>query len=545
MKYLVVGDVDQIQNYVFASSRLRAIRGASALLENTIKDFKAKRKANTNVNFLRWRGGQVVIELSANGQGEAQSLCYELEEVLSLQSHGTAHITTTFVDYDDTKFRECLKEAFHRIHGEKEAHHSFAEANAALLTSPYYHRCNYLPTQSASDYKSYEEDEEGRYISPAADARLAAVMKKGKAEFDRELLQKMGLDPNKYYLPYKLDDLFKNREGGYMSFIAADGNSIGQMLEVIDNPDLYEKFSQEMYELVLEAIAEAAKDAGIPGKGFGKTKKSKRKKKATAYTFLPLIPVIIAGDDMSLLVRAEDAMLFAKGLCRKFAELSNGKSHIQEVINLFCRDEEYRAAARQLFPDRFVDGKPKPDNDKAWTKAQPLTLSVGVAIAKRKFPISVYRRLAGELRDEAKQELRRKPEAIQPEGVIDFAVITTATAQSLKDLRRAYYVGNDTRLTMRPYTREGFEKLRTLARLLKEVPRSKRKFLYTELFRGRTLGQAAYQFVMARERELREKVFGEMEGFGCKRGCAFREEDKRETPLIDALELAELMKEED
>ncbi|QQS46593.1 MAG: hypothetical protein IPM66_22285 [Acidobacteriota bacterium] len=543
-KYLIVGDVDQIQSYVFASSRLRAIRGASALLENTIKNFKeAKEEADPNARFLRWRGGQVVIEFCAGGPDEAQSLCDELEEVLNRQSHGTAHITTTFVDYDDTKFRECLKETFRRIHDEKDAHHSFAMASSALLTSPYNHRCNYLPAQSASDYTSYEEDEEGRYVSLAADVRLAAVMRKGKAEFDQELLQKMNPDSDEYYLPYKLDDLFRNREGGYMGFIAADGNSIGQMLEVIPCAKLYKEFSEEIYDLTLEAIAQAAKRVGITSSKkiiHGTVKGEKRR-------YLPLIPVIVAGDDMSIIVQADDALRFAQELCENFASLSNGDA-IQQVIKLFCIDPDHQVAAIQLYPDCFdIHGQPKPDNDEVWGK-QRLTLSIGVAIAKRKFPISVYRRLAGELRDEAKKSLRGHPEYVRQGGVIDFAIITTPTAQSLNDLRDHYSPAEKVKLTMRPYSLNGFQALRSLGKKLKEMPRNKRKYLYTELFTSPHTGQAAFQFVMSKEenrtnREISRglKEVCDSKGAKLKRGEAFcTRGGQRETPLIDGLEVAEL-----
>jgi len=473
-----------------------------------------------------------------------------MEEALRRESHGAASLTTAFVECDETAFDSTLKKAFREIHHEKDSRRTYGVQSAALLTSPYYHRCSYLPTEPASGYKSYEENEEGRYVSKAADDRLRAVTTEEKVGLDKSLLEEMGLDSDRYRLPYKLDDLFKSTEGGYMAFIAADGNSIGQMLEVIDNAELYKTFSQEMYDLTIEAIAQAAKRAGVTERG----KSIFRKRHERERLYAPLIPVIVAGDDMSIIVRAEDALGFTQHLCEEFAKLSSKKAAIQKVIKRFCNNTDYQVAARRLFPDCFLkiengdEGKyqPKPEGDKAW-KEQCLTLSAGVAIAKRKFPISVYRRLAGELRDEAKLALTANPESVRQGGVIDFSVITTATAQSLETLRKHYSADEKTRLTMRPYAVEDFANMKRLALALKELPRSKRKYLYTELFSGEDVGQTAYQFVLERSvedirKEIRAAAGNIRNDF---RHGAFssslKHREERETPLIDALEIAELL----
>lgn len=544
MKYLVVGDVDQIQSYVFASSRLRAIRGASALLETAVKKF-VQDETSRGVNCFRWHGGQVIATLDVTLPDEADEFCARLEESVRRESKGEASITTACVEYDGTEFQKKLKQAFRCVHTEKDGRQTFGPANAALVTNPYYRRCSLLPTQPASSHTVVGEvgDQEGRYLSNAAAARWEAVK---YIEFDEELLKRLGVSDCK--LPYQIDDLWEQEEGGYMGFIAADGNSIGQMLEVIPNEGLYHDFSNAMYELLLEAISKAASDAGIRRFKFGKRKKTKRGDGQRVAKYLPLIPVIVAGDDLSLLVRAEHALPLAEKLCQRFAELSKGYDPIQQVINLFCRDESYRAAARQIFPQRFANGELKSESDQTWDECQPLTLSVGVAIAKHNFPISVYRRLAAELRDEAKQRSRQRGPRAQTGGMIDFAVITTATAQSLESLRSHYQTDAATKLTMRPYTLGGMQNLRGLAQSLKELPRSKRKFLYTELFAGATPGQVAYEFVMGREREgTRRSVFDAMERLGCSQRQAFHQvdEEKKDTPLIDALEMAELLKEDE
>lgn len=554
VKYLIIGDVDQIQSYVFASSRLRIIRGASALLENSIKEFVENEKAQQQVEFLRWRGGQVVAILAVTDEDQAQAqadeFCAHLEAAVRRKSGGAASITTTSVKYDGTSFRQHLKAAFRQIQAEKDGRQNWGIEGAALLTGPYYHRCDLLPTLPAQRREEIGDlgEEEERYLSAAASARLKEVRGKQKVDFDEQLLQKLDvqLAAAGYQFPYQPDDLWEQVEGGYLGFVAADGNSVGQMLEVIGNEQLYRNFSEEMYDLVLETIAQAARIAGIHKRKVHKTKQRRTGSGQQIYKYVPLVPVIVAGDDLSLLVRAPQALSLAAGLCTQFVQLSQIKSAIQAVVDDFCQDENYRVAAHQLFPAHFASGF---NREATQAAGSSLTLSVGVAIAKRKFPISIFRRLAGELRNEAKRVLRERPEAVQEGGMIDFAVITSANVQSLQDLRERYRTDPDTRLTMRPYTLNKFKLLQSLAVALKSVPRSKRKLLYTECFAGREVGEAAYRFVLAREgKPVRDRIRQAMAALlGVDSDQAFHPNNsgKMETPLVDALELAELTEEEE
>ena len=216
-KYLAIGDVDKIQSYVFASGRLRAIRGASALLEATVQKFAES--FPSGVEFLRDRGGQVVAIVD----GDAHAFCKKLEKTIRLKSGGAANITTAFTEYDGSNFRQTLKEIFHKIHTEKDGRQQSVVNGAALLTNPYYRRCHFLPTQPASMFDEVGEPGDGdeRYLSKAAVSGKEAVK---DIDFDKKLLAKMGCTDPLYKLPYQLDDLWATEkvERAYMGFIAAD-----------------------------------------------------------------------------------------------------------------------------------------------------------------------------------------------------------------------------------------------------------------------------------------------------------------------------------
>jgi hypothetical protein len=540
--YLIVGDVDHIQDYVFGSNRLRAIRGASALLGQAAESIECTPPADLDI--LRWRGGQIVAVLRHASVQSAEQVCAQLERVFRESSAGEATLTTGYAEYDGQNFKGAVADAFKIVRREKDGRHRLGPDGEALLTSPYDRRCDLLSVQSAQMRRLVSqagEPIEYRFHSPAADKQWQAV--RSKIPFDQDLqkeLIKAGAlddkDAKDYRFPYAPEDLWRwESDEQYVALVMADGNSFGQMLECIDDTELYQEYSNEIYRLTLNAVARAAKETGID-KTVSFFKRGSK--------WLPLTPIILAGDDLSLLVRKEHGLGFAHTLCQKFSSLSMDATeypHVRRVISLFRQCQPL--AGMKLFPG---------DDPRSWR----LTLSAGIAIAKRKFPISVLRRLAGELRAEAKRALRHDWDAaVRGNGVLDFAVITTATVQPLQDLRKRYrideepgrppeYPGKWVCLTERPYTLDRFEQLQRLAHALQRIPRSKRKFLYTELFKGKAAGTEAYRFLMAREPEARRDIKEtSRELLPDASKSPFRENriDTWTTPLVDALELAELL----
>ena len=506
-KYLIVGDVDHIQDYVFGSSRLRAIRGASALLDRAAEKVKKPPPPLScddifRRDVLRWRGGQIVAVLQDVTEEQADAVCAYIEKTFRKFSAGEATITTACQPYQGD-FKKAIKAAFVKVRKEKDGRQIFGSDGEAFLTSSYDRRCYLLPSQSATDRKSVGEpgEEEFRYLSDSALVRWNAVL--STMPFDGDLQEKLlwaGICPIGK-LPYKPEDLWKKKaEGQYMAFVVADGNAFGQMLETIDESKVYQKFSEELYNLTLTAIAQAAKKAGI--KHFCK------RNEGQVVRLLPFIPIILAGDDLSVLVREEHSVAFVYHLCNSFWELSGDEErypHVRRVIYDF-RDKEPEAGKRWF-----------PGEDKTLWR---LTLSAGVAIAKRTFPISAFRRFAGELRSSAKSRLRSNPEeAVLEGGMIDFAIITTATVQPLTDIRRHYRFDETpeekpesgyrewTVLTARPYTVKQFGRLRELAKALKQIPRSKRKFLYREFLKGRAGAKEASSSSWQKKKTVKEKLF--------------------------------------
>ena len=533
-KYLIVGDVDHIQDYVFASSRLRAIRGASALLDTIAEHIKQHPPEPLNSHdILRWRGGQIVAVLPDAGEEQAEIVCASMERTFRERSGCEATITIAWQTYQEGGFRQAIKNALRKVQDEKDGRQCLGSQGQAFLTSPYHRRCHLLPSQSATEPDERRE----RYLSRAALIRWNAVNQ--QAPSDRDLRCKFSEEGiASGTMPYNLDNLWEGgSEGRYMAFVMADGNGFGQLLGAIRDPESYEAFSQELHDLTITAVVKAADKAGIEsfsGKG--------------GQEILPMIPIILGGDDMSILVAAKYAVPFTYYLCHIFSRLSaeispDGRSYRYPYVHkAICDFREGSEAGEIYFPGA---------DESQWR----LTLSTGMVIAKKAFPISAFRRFASELRSAAKTKLRSQSGAALQGGAIDFAVITTSTVQSHSDILQHYRFDETpetditgskifTCLTGRPYSVDQFGNLRILAKELRAIPRSKRKFLYQEFFKGRARATEAYQFVMAREGDRAENIANCLEqkfDIDDPELSPFRDTGMElETPLLDALELAEL-----
>ncbi|MBD3181015.1 hypothetical protein GF312_01915 [Candidatus Poribacteria bacterium] len=539
-KYLIVGDVDHIQDYVFGSTRLRSIRGASAFLDIVAEKVKLSPPLPLeSKDILRWRGGQIVALLKNGTEAQAEAICAYIEDTYRRLSAGEASITMKYEPYDN--FSDSIANVFRKIQNEKDERQTFGSYGEGWLTSSYDHRCEFIPSLSSACHIpiGQKPDIARKYMSRAALKRWNIVTSGSEIPSDRDLKCKFSAEGIKTgIIPYKPEDLWSNdSDERYMAFVMADGNGFGQLLQSIPNEDLYRAYSQELHQLVLSSIVMASEMSGIT------TFLSKSLKGDT----LPLIPIILGGDDMSFLIRDEHAVGFAYHLCNSFWKLSDNKSSdgisykypaIQEVINHFiCNNREM---GKLLFPNNL----------------RRLTLSTGIAIAKINFPISLFRRTAKELEESAKAKIRSEPNYILEGGAIDFAVITTSTVQPLDDIRKQYTFVDEfadtfsghTLLTQRPYTVKQFGKLQQLSEAFKNIPRSKRKLLYQEFFKGKARATETYQFVMSREKENKEKLDDILrDQFNYERGndTPFHKDIRDDkTPILDALELAELNPEE-
>ena len=234
----------------------------------------------------------------------------------------------------------------------------------------------------------------------------------------------------------ELKDLVGN---GYLALIHADGNGVGSGAGKTDSER--EAFFHKNRVLLRRAVKRAF-DAHCPD--TGKT---------------PLIPLMLGGDDLLLVSRAEIALPFIVTLCEELDSL-------QKVGAGF-----------------------------------KLTLGVGVVFAKHTIPIHRLHEVAEQLASSAKRRFRGLKDGEAKRSVVDWAVYSTAWVDDPEEVRRRDWLrgsGNELRvLSQRPVDvlGEGTGSLQALvngAEKLKHAPRSQLRYLVDQLPRGRALSELAF-----------------------------------------------------
>jgi hypothetical protein len=225
----------------------------------------------------------------------------------------------------------------------------------------------------------------------------------------------------------------------YLALIYADGNGVGKAAGSKEMERA--RFFHRNRVLVRRAV-KAAIDAACDGSSAA-----------------PLLPLMLGGDDLLVVCRADTALPFVAELCRALSDIQHNG------------------------PQAFE-----------------LTFGVGIAIADPKIPIHRLHELAERLAASAKRRYRgfRNSEG---RSVVDWAVYTTSWVDDPEEVRRRDWLrgsGEDRRvLSQRPLNVLG-EGLDSLEGLLKGVhklegaPRSQLRYLVDQLPRGRMLSDLAF-----------------------------------------------------
>ena len=171
----------------------------------------------------------------------------------------------------------------------------------------------------------------------------------------------------------------------------------------------------------------------------------------------PIIPVVVAGEDIWALTSRDVALRFALQLAKQFADLAAEDTVLKSAIS-----------------------------------GAKLTLSVSVVFSKQGFPMVARLDLAEELLHNAKTYRRHLEEQGCPEGCLDYFWLQSSSRHSIEHARRVIADGpEEFSLQTRPWSLGEAEKHVNAAIKLAGVPRRKLKQLDQLLRRGR-LAELAY-----------------------------------------------------
>jgi hypothetical protein len=206
---------------------------------------------------------------------------------------------------------------------------------------------------------------------------------------------------------------------GYMGLLYADGNGMGREIERATTLNALADFAIGVDNAVHQATCDAICGHLQPVNGI-----------------LPCIPLLLGGDDLVMVTRAQSAINAAITLVERFSEIT----------------------ASEI--------------------GRPLSLSVGVILAHANFPFRAMLDIAESALKFAKREAARR-QLVNDRSLINFLTITSAnhldfkryyaeTLQHQPDLQGPKWLRS-----LRPYTPADLRNLLEVARALRDAPRSK------------------------------------------------------------------------
>ncbi len=482
-KALLIADADKIQGFLFEAVNLKEIMGASLLISEFNRQIKAELSSEATVIYSAGGTVKVLVDLDKVEQVENQiKTTYH-----QLTCSGTITLSKA-IPTDTPDFLEVAEKSLrvNKSRGKQTPSLGVASPFMAHCTG-----CGLRPAASASvrveTYKSSNERVKEAFCETCQAKRKFSLENKALFyptlnEHITQALAKQGISGSvSLNNPQDMGAIgIKSSPAGYVGYIVADGNRMGQKLR----ESLYKKKSLSLNEQIAEyqrlstLIENTTRQALLEAVTtvFQLDDPTNLKKYQGANkdeNYLPFLTLVLGGDDLVVVTTADAALPLAALLCRKYSEISEAKG------------------------DR-------------------LSISAGVTLAKENLPFLISYDLAHGLLKSAKRLSRKLTEGNgtgkgKEVGAVDFQVVTASNSLEVEAIRREmiyFDPAEETEqkaqrlvFTARPYAatdeltlQEFIIKVATLK--AKDMPRSQLANLY-ELLNPARFNQQAQPFEQA------------------------------------------------
>lgn len=452
---LVSFDTDRVKDYVFATSKLTEVRGASALLEQLNRHETDQTVAEVlglpeiGDHHIYAAGGSAMYKVPADRAEEV----IQAVERLYREKTITASTTGDKALLDGRPFGEVRGEVGRKLRQKKDAR----GRSAILPVAPYLQFCESCGLHPAAQVVR-EPD------ATAKNLCLACAIKRERGQPNKVSLfwnefQKAAAKAGQgaewdVERPRDFTEIGAlSHPSGYIGLIYCDGNQMGKFFEQLNTEQDYRQRST----LVDEAIRNATY----------RTLLTRYKPQSPA----PFEVLLLGGDDLLLVTTADQALAVAIGISELFEQLA----------------------------------------------PRPLTLSTGVVLAHDDFPVARMRELADELLKQAKRKSFEADNVSTVDYAVVTAasagdlertreeVLTNRGFARQLDAPEGVEIEITHWMTERPYTVSDLKKLLENAQNLAKVgfPRSRLQAMYEALFVSERAAMTAATMGVARTTQKR------------------------------------------
>ena len=468
--YLVMLQTNSNQPFIFSSPRLREQIGASfeiTLLSHWVKEeaqeiLKQKPLTVPNSFWVSDSSGKVIVRFTGHGD-EPKKKAKELIRKVTLRALTDApglDVTGVFVkassntvDADDLQEldRVFLDYSLNRRPAAARfPQFPFLErgSESALPASASLHDLNLIQ----EPLKRNDFDESSPLSLPSRVKRaLATTSREQQVKDVQNRLKKLGksLEQEPQLNPTKLAAAFQDGEESKdakdmlssVGVVHIDGNGVGAIMRDLKRAhDAVKKIANKRLDMTIisgiddfqsfimsvnKRLDDVVKDAIALSWYDVQELTSKDAQEPTPKTVVPIVPVLVGGDDVTVYTDGRYAIPFAEAYIRHYEELTKDDD-LLSVLAIVAGGKKTDAPER----DHFEIG------DYIIQNPGPLTASAGVAIVGRNFPFHIAYDLAEGLVSRGKK-LGKKKETV-PCSTIDFHVLRDATVLDPDDTLAEY-----------------------------------------------------------------------------------------------------------
>lgn len=306
MRYLYGASIQGIQSFIFETNKLQEIAGASELVEYVCTEFFIDR-----VNEIeKFREENLIIGAAGNikyifdSRSTCEAVVYDFPYLVMQRLPGVT-ISQAIVEIPDDLKKDSIQELEDKLRTQRNRQVTFQEAGWMVSE------------RARRTGRPGRHWDKGVVISDSQHQKRKA----GKPPKDR-LLKKIlpkdyQVDVRQY--PFDMEDLTAGRERGWIAVVHADGNNLGKkLIELSDKlveKDIqaaFRELSQTLEDATVAAASNAVDDI------LQSPSLSRRHK-------LPIRPVILGGDDLTVIIDGKYAVQFTQAFLYYFEKFTREK----------------------------------------------------------------------------------------------------------------------------------------------------------------------------------------------------------------------------
>lgn len=297
-KYLYGATVQGIQGFIFGTNKLKEIVGASELVEQICTDllYKVANINNGDSNIILSAAGN--IKYVFDDEQKCKDFVRIFPKTVSELAPGVT-ISQAIIEFEGDDFSNSIQKLEDKLKEQR-------NIVAAPLEIGFMGLERARRTNGVGVKFDKKEDE----------VFDTATLAKINAGDNVALFEKMsGFKPKASELAFDTEEITKSGKNSWIAVIHADGNGLGQILQnkgkELVKKKLFEKFSNTIEEATKSAIKKAFEEVV--------------KKEYDAKYRYPIRPIIIGGDDVTVIIRADLALTFTKIFLEQFEIESSEK----------------------------------------------------------------------------------------------------------------------------------------------------------------------------------------------------------------------------